>query len=196
MDKISKAEKLLIEKIKEGDEEAFEKLFFEYYAPLCKYALKIVKSQVLAQDAVQEVFMKVWKSHENWDVYHSINTYLYQAVRNQSLDILEAINKQRDISRKLFEEKIGEKNSEGTGDNPDYVTELIEGIWNIAETMPKRRKTVFTLHRRNGLSYKEIATVMGIKRKSVENHMALALKNIRDGIDLEKLDHYQSTMHS
>jgi RNA polymerase sigma-70 factor (ECF subfamily) len=196
MDKLSKAEKILIEKVQEGDEETFEKLFFEYYTPLCKYALKIVKSQVLAQDAVQEVFMKIWKSHESWDVYYSINTYLYQAVRNQSLDLLEAINKQRDISKKLFEENVGEINSEETADSPDYVTELIESIWNIAETMPKRRRTVFTLHRRNGLSYKEIATVMGIKRKSVENHMSLALKNIRNSIDREKLDHYQGTIRN
>jgi RNA polymerase sigma-70 factor (ECF subfamily) len=192
MNKMTKEEKLLVKKIQQGNEAAFENLFFDYYTPLCKYSMKIVKSQELAQDAVQEVFMKIWKNHANWDVYYSIKTYLYQAVRNQSLNLLEARNKQQNLSKKLSKETGQEVDLQATADIPVYVTELIEGIWDVAETMPKRRRTVFTLHRRNGLSYKEIATVMGIKRKTVENHMALALKTIRDDIDHERLEHYQS----
>lgn len=190
-------EKNLVEKIKQSDEEAFEELFFEYFSDLCNYSNKILKSRDLAKDAVQGVFMKIWKGRESWDVYYSIKVYLYKAVRNQSLNLLEKKNRQRDLSKELVKKTESEarknetKLPENSSKKPDYVIDLVEDIWTIANEMPKRRRTVFTLHRKNGLSYKEIGSVMGIKRKTVENHMSLAFKTIRNNIDSNKLSSYR-----
>lgn len=174
--------------IRNGNEEAFEELFFEYYSSLCRYAFKILKSKDLASDAVQEVFLKIWRRRASWDIYHSLRVYLYHAVRNKALDLLERKNRQQNITKRLSDQVLNSLTKkkiyqQETYKESDEVLELVDTIWNIVEDMSERRKTVFTLYRRNGLSYKEIAKVMGITRKTVENHMALALQTIREEVD-------------
>lgn len=177
-----------IRKIRNGNEEAFEELFFEYYSSLCRYAFKILKSQDLACDAVQEVFLKIWRRRASWMIYQSLRVYLYQAVRNKALDLLEKKNREQNLTKRLSDHVLNDLTKkkiyqQKKYNKPDDTLELVQTIWNVAEDMPERRKTVFTLYRRNGLSYKEIADVMGITRKTVENHMALALQTIREKID-------------
>ncbi|HYW36407.1 MAG TPA: RNA polymerase sigma-70 factor [Balneolaceae bacterium] len=198
---LSNKEKKLLERIRSGDEEAFKKVFFQYYNPLCKYAMKIVKSRPLAQDAVQEVFMKIWKNHRDWYIYHSLKTYLYQAVRNQSLNLLEARNRHC-ASKSLSDDEDNVINIKRVDNNYKnehfersiYINDLVDDIWDIVEDMPERRRMAFTLHRKDGLSYKEIGGVMGIKRKTVENHIALVLKTIRQNIDHSKFENYRNIM--
>lgn len=72
-------------------------------------------------------------------------------------------------------------------DSIKNAKKLIEQIWEIDDHMPERRVFVFTLHRKHGLSYKEIAYVMDITRKTVESQMSLALKEIRDSVDASYL---------
>lgn len=166
-----------IRRIRSGDEKAFEELFFKYYENLCGFAVRFVNSRAMAKDCVQEVFLKIWRNREDWEINYSLSVYLYRAVRNQALNKLEKQKNYRNYTRQYSEYGYSEdfKEELSVKDN-----RIITQIWIIAEGMPERRRTVFELHRKHGLSYKEISKVMNIARKTVENHMGRALQDIRE----------------
>jgi RNA polymerase sigma-70 factor (ECF subfamily) len=167
-----------IRRIRNSDERAFEDLFFNYYKRLCGFAIKIVNSRELAKDCVQEVFLKIWRNRENWEIDYSLSVYLYQAVRNQALNKVEKRKNKRDYTKKYYEEGFYKESGEKELSREQNL--IIEKIWQIVEEMPERRRMVFELHRKHGLNYKEIACVMGIALKTVDNHMGKALSDIRE----------------
>ncbi|CAN0239938.1 unnamed protein product, partial [Chrysoparadoxa australica] len=73
-----------------------------------------------------------------------------------------------------------------SGLNNEHL-ELIKRVWEVVSQMPERRRLVFELHRKHGFSYKEIARILEITRKTVENHMSQALQYLRDNIEINKL---------
>jgi len=170
-------------KISQGDKHAFEELFFTYFVDLCSYALQITNSNQRAKDIVQEVFYKLWRRREQWSIHTSVKAYLFRAVRNEALNYLD---------KKEHRQQVREQFSIGTDDRmarqatrgDEADSELVGAIWDVVSDMPQRRQSVFVLHRKHGLSYKEIAEVLDITRKTVENHMGLALDDIRDSIDI------------
>lgn len=172
-----------VERIRNNDSKAFEELYFEYYNKLCGLAIQYLRSPELAKDCVQDVFLKIWRRREDWEIHYSLKVYLYQAVRNQALNLVEKLKNRYEYSEKYFKEKKYQVMEKPAGLTSEEWR-LVEDIWILVEEMPERRKMVFELHKKHGLSYKEIARVMEISRKTVENHMGKALQQIRDNIDL------------
>lgn len=176
-----------VEKIRKGDRNAFEDLFFTYFHDLCTYAFQITKSEQKAKDIVQEVFYKLWKRREKWTIHSSLKAYLYQSVRNEALNQID-----RDRHRQNTREELSVfKEIENRADQSRQLSEgdgkLLEEIWCIVSELPQRRRSVFVLHRKHGLSYREIGQVLGISRKTVENHMGHALNDIREQIERETM---------
>lgn len=171
----------LVRRIREGDKEAFETLFYKYYAMLCVFSNTYVRSIDTSRDVVQDVYIKIWDNRENFHITQSLKAYLYQAVRNQSLNYLEKnsqkLRLQDDLTR-LREIESAEYETELN------TEELSEKIWKLVDQLPERRRTIFILYRKHGLSYKEIGEVMDISRKTVENQMGRSLKFIREQLDL------------
>jgi RNA polymerase sigma-70 factor (ECF subfamily) len=171
----------LAERIRCGDQAAFESMFHHYYSRLCVFSNSYVKSLDISRDVVQEVFIKIWDNRESFHISQSLKAYLYMAVRNQSLNFLqqkkqkqrleERLKKQQDLSDSIKKEELN-------------TEELTEKIWKLVDKLPERRRTIFILYRKHGLSYTEIAEVMDITRKTVENQMGKSLKFLREHLDL------------
>lgn len=175
-------EAALVEKIQQSDKDAFKELFDHYYAPLCFYACKIIGSPDQSRDIVQDVYIKIWDNRKELVIYKSLRAYLYQAVRNQSLNHLEKRRrelqfKEPDDCQKRIEHMhvLHVPHQNHISDN-----ELSKRIWELVEELPEKRKSVFILYRKHRLSYSEIADIMGITRKTVENQMGKALKFLRN----------------
>lgn len=187
MQKFNKSdpESCLIKEISNGNEKAYEDLFFKYYYQLCKFAVNTTNCDDLARDAVQEVFLNIWINREAWVIKHSLKAYLYQAVRNHALNLAEQQRVRQKLSEKLYEnpdqlsEYIVDENSSTAKD----LSGLVSQIWDLVEAMPEQRKMVFELHRKHGLSYSEISEVMGIAKKTVENHMGKAFQEVREKLN-------------
>lgn len=171
----------IVDKIRSGDQCAFERMFHSYYSKLCVFSNSYVKSLDVARDVVQEVFIKIWDNHEEFNISHSLKAYLYQAVRNQSLNQIEKSKQKRRLSESLRKHDYLLKEEHSADLNTE---ELTQKVWKLVEELPERRRTIFILYRRHGLSYKEIAEVMDIKRKTVENQMGKSLQFLRDRLDL------------
>jgi len=171
----------LVEKIRSGDHSAFETIFYRYYSQLCVFSNSYVKSLDIARDVVQEVFIKIWDNRVDLYINQSLKAYLFMAVRNQSLNFL-----QQKKQKKRLEDRLRKQQSLNETINQDEFNaeELTQKVWRVVEELPERRRTIFILYRKHGLSYAEIGEVMGIARKTVENQMGKSLKYIREQLDL------------
>ncbi len=171
----------IVKSINEGDEAAFEKLFYEYYSDLCRMAFQIVNCRETAEDTVQTIFLNVWQSRKSWQINVSLKAYLYRAVKNRAINRSNK-RKIRERVKRDFSDENRYSNQILENNRGDSSRALVKKIWSVAEAMPEKRQFVFTLHRKYGLTYKEISEVMGISSKTVENHMGLALKQIREEV--------------
>ena len=176
-------EKDVFEKIKKGDEKAFEKLFHKYYGILCSFATKIINDDVAAEEIVQDLFVKLWEKREQLFIETSLKNYLFRSVKNLCLNTIQH-NKTKIRYAQIV---ISEVENQFTDDNnypePDLSVKIEESI----NSLPEKRREIFLLSRQDGLKYHEIAQKLNISIKTVETQMSLAIKTLRD-----KLKKYSS----
>ncbi len=161
--------------LKNDNEAAFERLFHKYYAPLCLFASHYLHDDQLAEEIVQDVFVKIWANRKQIDIGTSVKNYLFHFVRNRCLNQLahQKVKKQHD-------HKI--RSETGTEDSPEtYFLEvgLQAKIEESIASLPEKRREIFLLSREKGLSYQQIAEHLNISVKTVETQMGLALKQLR-----------------
>lgn len=150
-------------------EREFTLTYRRLYMPLCMYALRITENTTLAHDAVQGSFMRVWDRLREGHEINSLETYMYRTVRNAAISELRS-----------------EGNYEPLPDDLDVVTEedidtaeRDARLWQAIDSMPPRRREIFLLSRRDGLTYAEIADELDLSVKTVENQLAKATATLR-----------------
>ncbi len=171
----------VLHKIKEGDIRTFEQVFRLYYSPLCLYAAGITGRMAVAEEVVQEVFYCLWRDRQTIQIFHSIKSYLYVAVRNGSLQYVEHCE-----VRERHQDAIAAKEQEQALSTPEEVLEYkeLESVICRAMTkLPERRQRIFRMHRDEGRKYNEIATLLSISIKTVEAEMSKALQTLRKEIE-------------
>lgn len=170
----------IFRKIKEGDIGAFERLFRNYYTPLCFYATGITGRMDVSEEIVQELFYVLWRDRDKLQVLQSLKSYLYGAVKNRSLQYLE----HRRVREKYREDAL-EGGSAGENLSPEDELEYIELEQLVKDTlkkMPERRRRIFSMHRFEKKKYIEIADSLSISVKTVEAEMTKALRALRISI--------------
>jgi RNA polymerase sigma-70 factor (ECF subfamily) len=178
---MTERERNWIEKIRHGDESAFEALFRAYYPSLCRFAAGYVDADAHARDLVQDVFLRIWERRANWTVRHSLKAYLYQAVRNRALNHVRRQNTKDDAVDDL--EYTTDDAEHRTAADAYHAHTLSEEVDEAIADLPERRRMAFLLHRRHGFTYKEIARIMDITTKTVENQIGRALQSLREKLD-------------
>ena len=159
------------------NERSYEELFRKYYAPLCKLIFRIVKDKALAEDIVQEVFVKLWEKRAEYKIETSLKSYIYRAAMNASYNHLEKLNRYPKLS---IEDTSLELVDDLSIENQLQAKELELKIEHALTKLPTACKEVFLLSRYEGFSYKEIAETLGISIKTVENQMGKALRIFRE----------------
>lgn len=171
-------EKQWVKNVRENeDREAFEKVFRAYYKPLYHFAFGYVGPES-AEDVVQTVFLKIWDKKKCWDPPGTLKQYLFAAVRNESLNLLRRQQVEMDAEdtvTRIFEEL---KRSSYAEEGPE-AEKLRKAIQQGISRLPPRCRQIFILHRRSGLTYSEISTVLGITFSTVSTQMGRALKYLQ-----------------
>jgi RNA polymerase sigma-70 factor (ECF subfamily) len=165
-----------VRRIKKDDREAFEALYRLYYPKLSQFAFRYVASRQVAEDVVHNVFYKLWVGRNRLKPQGTLRGYLYGAVRNQSLTYLD----QKERRKFAGPDEVLRLKSLETGPIEQLSTEeLKQAIAEALELIPERRRRIFLMHREDGLTYREIADVLGISVKTVETQMSRCLKFLR-----------------
>lgn len=169
-------EHILFEKIKTGDEKAFEALFRHYYPHLCLYATRVLKNATAAEEIVQELFVRLWEKRRETEIETSVSNYLLRAVKNHCLNYLKHNQIKRDYSQKI----LAETETIPPDDDFETQTGLFQKIEESIAELPEKRQEIFRLSRQEGLKYREIADKLNISIKTVETQMGLAMKTLRE----------------
>lgn len=162
--------------LKEGNEQAFKALFEKYYASMCHYACQFLKDADMAEETVQELFVRLWEKRTSLSIDASVSNYLFRSVHNHCLNQL-----QHQKIRKQYASHVMETSRQEVDWQPFYMeVELMERIEKCINSLPEKRQQIFRLSREKGLKYQEIADQLNISVKTVEAQMGLALKYLRD----------------
>jgi len=172
----------------EGHEKAFTNFYAQYFAKLLLESDKYVKDVVIAEEIVQNVFVKIWERAVDFNEINSIKSYLYRSVINASINHL---NRQKNIDE--HHQKILHNFTEEEVAELDEENELIVMLYEEIEKLPPKCREIFKLNRFERLKYKEIAEKLGVAEKTVENHVGNALKILREAMLAKKDKHSKFT---
>lgn len=175
-------------KLKSGDEHAFKVLFGKYYSPMCLFARQFLNNHEMAEETVQDIFVKIWEKRAVLSIETSVKHYFFRSVRNQCLNRIQHEKIKLRYAQKVVEE------SQHDIDPEQYFVEvdLLRRIEKSIDLLPPKRREIFRLSREQGMKYKEIADTLQISVKTVEAQMGLALKFLRE--ELNDYDQYFVTL--
>lgn len=160
--------------IEQKDTEAFTEFYLDNFKKLILVSDKYVKSIPVAEEIVQNIFLRIWEDKQLLTEIDSILSYLYRSTTNASINYL---NREKSLEKHHL--KIAEKLTTEEVDGLDEQNEMIVLLYKEIELLPDKCREVFKLSRFEGMKYKNIALQLNIAEKTVENHMGHALKVLR-----------------
>jgi len=164
------------------DAVAYKKLFFYFFLPLKSFSYSIVKTKEYAEEIVSDVFVEIWAKRKQLMEIEDLKMYIYISVRNASLRKFQQIQKKRILS-------LNELSVEIVSVEPDAETnmisaELVKKIETAIDQLPPQCKIIFKLAKEDKLKYKEIAQLLAISVKTIDNQLSTALKKIASVLNL------------
>lgn len=158
------------------DISAYKKLFFNLFLPLKSFSFSIIKSKEIAEEVVSDVFLDIWVRRKQLLEIEDIKMYLFYSVRNNSLRKLKQSQKNAVIS--LDELQVEFASSDPNAISKILSKELATKIDYAIEQLPPQCKIVFKMVKEDKLRYKEIAQILNISVKTIDNQLSTALKKI------------------
>lgn len=170
-----------VQSVRRGDSGAFEALFLAYYERLVRFTYGYVKTRSAAEEVVQDVFLNIWAQRDRWDVQGAVRTYLYAATRNRALNRIRRSELEQSWADGVGAEetvtailpRVPQANEQAE------LAELDAAIRRAIDQLPPRCRETFVLSRQHHLSYEQIAAVMEISVKTVQEQIARALRALR-----------------
>jgi len=168
-----------------GDERAFEALFHAHYAPLCRFLREYLRSPAVIEELVQDLFLRLWRDRARLPVRGSVRAYLYVSARNSALNHLRH---ERFVRRLQSRWAAGDREPSlepgaRTPEGEAAAHELAGAIRSAIQSLPERARLAATLRWEHQLSYAEIAEIMEISVKGVENQLGRIMKALRPALE-------------
>lgn len=169
-------EKELLEKIAEGDQYAFTVLFKHYQRYVYASGRKLMHSDDLAEEVVQDIFLKIWLNREQMAEVLNFGAYLNRLVRNHSFNLLRQMAQEAKSTANLAHPDADVDHSTTERIDHNEATKILNEA--LQQLSPQQR-TAYDLCHVNGMKYKDAADQMNISTDTLHSHMKLAMKKIR-----------------
>ncbi len=174
-------EKELLERLAGGDAMAFTLLFQTYKDKLYSFILHLSGSTTTAEDALQEVFLKIWQNRSDMLQVDNFQAYLFRMAQNRALNVFR-----RQSLESLILKKINDQQQASSNFNEPLSGKETQALLQKAlDRLPPQQRKVFELSRNQDFTYQEIAEQLNISTSTVRNHMVQALKSLRDYFKLK-----------
>lgn len=167
-------EQALLQNLANGDERAFRTLFDRYSDLLGTYVLRVTKSYEVAEEVVQDVFLKIWQKREMLTEIHDFRSYLFIMSRNHALNYLKkaaGMTLSKEETDWNILENIPAFDPEKDIDYEDLIDEAINQL-------PPQQQKVYLLSRYERLSYLEIASRLDLSKETVKKYLQLATQSV------------------
>jgi len=168
--------KKFIISLKKGNEASFKKAYLDYYDKLINIARRFNFTVLTPQDFVQETFLRLYNKRELLNEEVLLNKQLFTICKNIIINHLNRENKIIQLDPLQFEMVQEEAET-------DFFEERKEKLQNFINLLPEQQQKIFTLHKLENLSYKEIAAITDLSEKTIANHIYLASKFIRKKVE-------------
>jgi RNA polymerase sigma factor (sigma-70 family) len=166
----------LLRLISDGDQHSFAVLFRRHWGRVFEVSRSMLRSDHLAEEAVQEVFLRMWRKREGLGDVGSFDSYLFISVRNHVLNVLRGSHAR--IER--LDTQCEEVPDNGMAlDRQLQQKDLLSLLDQAVNGLPQQQRIAFRLAHQSGLGVNDIGMAMGISRNTVRNHLARALQSLR-----------------
>jgi RNA polymerase sigma-70 factor (family 1) len=165
----------LIIRVVQGDEIAFGQLFREYKNKLYSFIFHLSGSATIAEDVLQDVFLKIWRDRDQLTGIDNFNAYLYRMAQNTAINVLRRQSREALLLNEV--QRLAPEGVQG-----DELLEVQTALHQAINNLPPQQRKVYQLGQEQGLTYEQIAGSLGISTSTVRNHMVQALKAIREFI--------------
>jgi RNA polymerase sigma-70 factor (family 1) len=173
----------LIIGMNQGDPSSFQQLYAQYYVALCVYARRFTRNKEIAEEVVQDVFLKLLEYQDRLTISGSLKSYLYTAVRNQCLDHLkhlQVVHKFDEYYNHLLKEAEDLYIfSQESGDAIMIANELEKSVTEAINLLPDQCRKIFIMSRFDGFKHQDIADKLGVTINTVQRQMSIALEKLR-----------------
>jgi len=165
------------------DQQAYRELYTSLYSYLFGFAKTIVQSRESAEEVVSDVFIKLWERRKELEKIENLKVYLYVATRNIAFNYLD---KQKRNSTNSIDDVEAEFTSIDFDPEQLLITaDMLALIQKAIDQLPPKCKIIFKLAKEDGLKYREVAEVLNISAKTVENQLAIALYKIGTAVSFD-----------
>ncbi len=170
-------------RIATGDESTLAELYQLFYKRLYRFARLITRSDEIAEEVVDDVFVRLWTRRDKITEIDNLTVYLYVAVKNRSLN--ELSRKAQELVNTPFDYLNIELKESANDPHELMVTaEIMHRIQKAIDALPPRCKMIFKLIREDGLKYKEVAEILNISVNTIDVQMAIAVKRICTALNI------------
>lgn len=173
-----------------GDVAALRELYTMLGNRLLDLAFSILRSKETAEEAVSDAFLKLWQQREKLQDIENLKAYLYITTRNISLNYLHRRSDKRTLS--IDDLNTPYYTMDAGPEELMISKELLKKINIAINALPPKCRLIFKLVREDKLKYREVAALLNISIKTVENQMGIALKKIHEAIDVY-IPYYRSS---
>ena len=186
----------LIEQLKQGDETAFKVIVEQWQDMVYNTILGIVQNETEAEDLAQDVFIKVFEKISTFKGDSKFSTWLYRIATTTALDHLRSKKRKKRFG---FLQSLGGGGSDEKEQVPDFNhlgvsldnKERAAVLFKAIEALPENQKSAYTLHKLEGLSYRDVSEVLNTTVSAVESLMSRANQNLRKQLEEYYNKHYR-----
>ncbi|WP_225309674.1 RNA polymerase sigma factor [Larkinella humicola] len=170
---------LLWNALKQGDRRAFAELYERYYRILYNYGYKLLPDAALVEDAIQDLFVDLWRIQQNLAEAESVKFYLFRSLRRKIHRLSEKENRFLSIDQAAFPLQT-DTTPEHQFTDGEQEQQLTRQLTQALKQLPERQLEVVTLRFYENFKTSEIAAIMGITDKSVRNTLHKAMSHLRE----------------